>query len=156
MIVVEATEDIASSAERVLSFVMDIDRYRQVDRKIWRVRRSERHDDEVVVAMWTRVGPLLLPATQRLRLIPGRRIDVDNEPSWQDHLVDFHGEFICEPAQHGVRVTHRYTFAFKGLGRISEPLVRAWLRRDIKAEVERLREHLEEPVRVQGSQKRAH
>jgi hypothetical protein len=33
---------------------MDVDRYRQADDKIRRIRRLERHDDdEVVVAMWT-------------------------------------------------------------------------------------------------------
>lgn len=143
MFVVEASEQISASAQDVLDFVMDVDRYRQADHKIRRVRRVERRGDDVVVSMWTRAGGLPVPATQRLRLTPERRIDVTNEPSWQDHLVDFHGEFICEPGPPGVNVTHRYTFSFKGIGRLFEPLVRSWLQRDIVDEVRRLRSILE-------------
>jgi len=143
VIVVEATEQIGATADDVLSFVMDVDRYRQADHKILRVRHSERHGDEARVSMWTRAGPLPLPVTQRMRLVPGHRIDVTNEPSWQDHLVEFHGAFECEPVAAGVRVTHRYTFEFKGLGQLAAPFVRRWLQRDIRAEVRRLRDLLE-------------
>jgi hypothetical protein len=81
-----------------------------------------------------------------MRLTPGERVDVSNEPSWQDRLVDFHGEFVCRPGPPGsgtTVVTHRYTFCFKGPGRLLEPLVRRWLQGDIRCEVGRLRSILE-------------
>jgi hypothetical protein len=141
--VVQATQDIDASTEEVLGFVMDVDRYSQADRKIRRIRRLERHGDETVAAMWTRVRGVPAPATQRLRLTPGQRIDVTNEPSWQDQLVEFHGEFTCTPAEAGVRVTHRYSFDFKGPGKIVEPLLPKWMAQDIEAEVDRMRTVLE-------------
>lgn len=143
MFVVEATEHIDATADEVLAFVMDLDRYRQADHKIRRVRSTRREGDDVVVSMWTRAGGLPVPATQRLRLSPGERIDVTNEPSWQDRMVDFRGEFVCEPVPEGVKVTHRYTFSFKGPGKLLEPLLRSWLTRDIKNEVRRMRLILE-------------
>jgi hypothetical protein len=143
MFVVEATQEIDATAEDVLGLVMDVDRYRQVDHKIRRVRRLERHGDEVVTSMWTRVRGVPAPATQHMRLTPRERIDVTNEPSWRDRLVEFHGEFICLPAPAGVRVTHRYSFNFKGAGRLFEPLLHSWLERDIEAEVTRMRTLLE-------------
>jgi hypothetical protein len=138
--VVEATELVEAGPGAVLDFVMDIDRYRQADHKIRRIRHVERHGDEVVVSMWTRAGGLPVPATQRMVRSGDERIDVRNEPSWQDRLVDFHGEFICQPGDGSTtRVTHRYRFSLKGPGRLAEPMIRRWLARDIVAEVRRLR-----------------
>jgi len=142
--VVEASTEISASAENVLAFVMDLDRYRQADHKIRRVRTLRCGGDEVVVSTWTRIRGLPVPAIQRLKLTAGERIDVTIEPSWRDRLADFHGEFVCTPTSEGaVRVTHRYTFNFKGLGRMAEPFLRDWMARDIKAEVGRIKSVLE-------------
>jgi hypothetical protein len=138
MIVVEASARVSAGAAEVLEFVLDVDRYRQADHKIRRVRRLERRGDDVVVAMWTRVRGVPVAARQRMHLTPGERIDVYNEPSWQDRFTDFHGEFICRPATGGTEVTHRYTFTFKGPARAVVPLLAGWLARDIDQEVARL------------------
>lgn len=150
MFSVEASDEVRASPEEILAFVMDVDRYRRADHKIRSIRHLERHGDEVVVAMWTRAGGFPVATTQRMRLTPGHRIDVTNEPSWQDRLVDFHGEFVCQPPTGGAgatRVTHRYTFSFKGPGRLLEPLIHRWLQRDIRREVARLRTIVEEEER---------
>jgi hypothetical protein len=132
IIVVEATA-------LVLAFVMDLDRYRQADHKIRRIRRTQLVDGDVVVAMWTRFAGLPVAATQRMQLTPGARIDVHNEPSWQDRFTSFHGEFVCRPvAGGGTEVTHRYTLTFKGMAKVMTPLLRSWLARDIGQEVARL------------------
>lgn len=138
MIVVEATATVRAGPDEVLEFVLDVDRYRQADHKIRRVRSMQRQGDDVVVSMWTRVRGLPVAATQRMHLTPGQRIDVVNEPSWQDRFAGFHGEFVCLATPAGTQVTHRYTFTFKGPARVIEPLLAGWLRRDISQEVGRL------------------
>jgi hypothetical protein len=137
-IVVEGGALVAAEPAQVLEFVLDVDRYRQADHKIRRVRHLERHGDDVVVAMWTRVRGVPVAARQRMHLTPGERIDVYNEPSWQDRFTGFHGEFICQGAPGGTEVTHRYTFTFKGPARAVAPLLRGWLAHDIEQEVVRL------------------
>jgi hypothetical protein len=141
--VVEATALVAASPTQVLDFVLDLDRYRQADHKIRKVRHSERQGDEVVVAMWARFAGLPVAATQRMRLTPGVRIDVTNEPSWQDRFTDFRGEFVCVVVPGGTEVTHRYTFTFRGVARPMAALLRGWFQRDITAEVARLKDILD-------------
>jgi hypothetical protein len=138
-IVVEATAVVAAGAAEVLDFVLDLDRYRLADHKIRRIRSLERHGDDVVVSMWTRFRGLPVAATQRMHLSPGERIDVHNEPSWQDRFTRFHGEFVCVPVEGGTQVTHRYTFTFSVAARVMQALLRGWFDRDIHEEVARLK-----------------
>jgi hypothetical protein len=48
MFVVEATEHI-DATDDVSAFVIDLDRYRQADHKILRIRSTRQEDDDVVV-----------------------------------------------------------------------------------------------------------
>jgi hypothetical protein len=143
--VVEATALVSAGPAQVLDFVMDLDRYRQADHKIRRIRHMERQGDDVVVAMRARFAGLPVSATQRMHLSPGVRIDVSNEPSWQDRFTAFHGEFVCAVVPGGTEVTHRYTFTFNGPARPLAALMRGWFQRDITAEVTRLKAILESP-----------
>ncbi len=141
MFSVEASEVVDASPEEVLELVMDLDRYRAADHKIRRIRWIERDGNIAVVSFWSRFRGLVVPATQRMALTPGDRIDVRNVESWMDRLVHFEGSFECEPVPGGTRVTHRYLFDFAGaLGRVAEPLMRDWLDRDIHQEVARIRD----------------
>lgn len=148
MIDVEATEVIDRSPDDILEFVMDLDRYRAADHKIVKVLSIQRDGHHAVVAFRSRARGLPARARQRMRLTPGRRIDVTNVPSWQDRLVRFEGSFVCEPLARGTRVTHRYVFDFTGPGRwIVEPYLRRWMARDIAAEVGRMKELMESSPR---------
>jgi hypothetical protein len=143
LVVVSATTTVRASPQQVLSFVLDLARYREADHKIARVRWQERRADEVLAALWTRAGPLPVPVTQRLVLSPWERIDVTNEPSVMDRLVGFHGEFVCRGDSPWTEVTHRYRFELHGPARLAAPLLRRVLQRDIEQEVARLRAILE-------------
>jgi hypothetical protein len=144
MIDVQATEVIDRSPDDILEYVMDLDRYRAADHKIVKVLSFHRDGNDAVVAFRSRARGLTARARQRMRLVPGQRIDVTNVPSWQDRLVGFEGSFVCEPVSGGTRVTHRYVFDFKGPGRwIAEPYFRRWMARDIAEEVGRMKQLME-------------
>jgi polyketide cyclase/dehydrase/lipid transport protein len=145
-LVAEATAIVQASASQVLGFVLDLDRYRQADHKIRRVRHLEQQGDDILVSMWTRFRGLPVAVTQRMHLTPGVRIDVYNQPSWQDRFVTFHGEFLCLASGSGTQVTHRYTFNFSRLAGVVRPLLERWILQDIQQEVERLKAILERGV----------
>jgi hypothetical protein len=144
MITVEADAVINRPAEDILEFVMDAERYRQADHKLWRVRSVNRQGNEAVIRMIGRARGVPMVTSQRMVLTPGQRIDVRNVPSWQDRLYDFTGTFECEPAVDGIRITHRYVFDFHEPVRpFAEAFLRRWLDQDIHAEMRRLKDLLE-------------
>jgi carbon monoxide dehydrogenase subunit G len=144
VITVQADTVVNRPAEDILEFVMDAERYRQADHKLWRVRSVERTGNEAVVRMIGRARGMPMPTAQRMVLTPGRSIEVRNLPSWQDRFMDFTGTFRCDPVDGGTRVTHRYVFDFRGpLRPVAERFLASWLDEDIHAEVGRLKDLLE-------------
>jgi hypothetical protein len=133
------------SPDQVLEFVMDLERYRQADRKIGAIAWLRRSGDLAEARFRARMlglpGPMV---TQLLHLTPGRRIDVRNAPSWLDRVMDFEGVITCEPVDGGTRVYHREAFELRRpLSWLLGPVLQRWLRHDTAAEVVRMRALLE-------------
>lgn len=89
-----------------------------------------------------------LPAprsTQRVVLMPGRRVDISTVPSPMDRAAAFEAPLECTDAgESGTRVRRRLEFRFaKPLSPLLDPLFNRWLTKDIPAELARLKAHLE-------------
>jgi polyketide cyclase/dehydrase/lipid transport protein len=134
------------SPREVLEFVIDFERYRQVDHKIAAIRASERRGNEGVVTIRGRIRGVPA-AVDRLayRLVPYSRLELRSVPSlWPGLAVRFEGDFSCEVEADGTLVSHRECFAFRRPFRwLLEPLLGPWLARDTEAEMIRLRRALE-------------
>ena len=93
----------------------------------------------------------------KLRGIPGpamvnvvaidrpHRVDYRSKPgTWQHAMLHFHGSFILEPSENGIRVTHREEFVFPaGVRWIVDPLLRGSLAEEMAGEMARLKELIE-------------
>jgi len=132
--------------DRVLEFVMDLDRYRQADRKIGRVYEVVREGPVARVRFRAKMLGLPGPKVAQVLERDGDRLTVRNEPSWMDRLYRFEGLVACRPAEDGAtHVRHVESFEFRRpWSYLLEPLVGAWLRRDTPAEVRRLHDLLEQ------------
>lgn len=141
MVEVERHETIRCSPEAWLSFVLDVERYAEVDDKIGPIRWTRKRGNLVEFAFWPRLPGLRLPAlpvVSRMWLTPGQRIDVRLAPlprNITSHLASrFRASFSCAPHDGGVRVTRAISFEFHPPGRwLVEPV----LRRTLPASVER-------------------
>jgi len=145
VIIGEGEAVVRRAPDEVLEFVMDLERYRQADRKIGAIASLRRTGDVAEARFRARMlglpGPMV---TQVLRLTPGQRIDVRNAPSWLDRLMAFEGVITCEPACGGTRVYHREAFELRRpLSWLLGPVLQRWLRHDTAAEVARMQELLE-------------
>jgi uncharacterized protein YbjT (DUF2867 family) len=142
----EGSAVINRSAADILEFVLDVDRYRQADLKIGRVRRMQRTGNSGLVRHATRFMGLPAPAvTLSFELSPYTRLDfVGRRMPWP--LRGFSGFFTCEESGAGTVFTHRECFL---LGAVIGPMFKAafggWLARDTAAEVLRMKALLESP-----------
>jgi len=142
----EATVDIAVSPQDVLEFVLDLERYRQADAKIGRVRYVERTGDRGRARFGGRLRGLPTPpASFDFTLTPWTRLEFDSSPGLiRAAGVVFHGEFVCEEGDAGTRVTHKECFSFRPpLKWAAEPFIRSWLPDDTRAEMARMKAILE-------------
>jgi hypothetical protein len=145
MIDVSATATVQCSAQDVIDFVLDVERYRHVDHKIGRVLKTETLDGDHIVIFNTSMRGLPARARQRMHVIGTERIEVSPMPSWQDNLMTFRGLFELTPVADGVQVRHAYHFDFKPPMRwIVEPYIRGWLAQGIEDEVQDLKLALEQ------------
>jgi hypothetical protein len=145
MIVGEATATVNVPPRAVIDFVLDLNRYREADRKIGRV------------------GPIVSDGTTgtfrfagRIRGLPGPSgtypftatatgLRVGSPIAGLARLfLDFEGTFDCEVTPDGTVVTHREVFSFKRpWSWVAEPLLRRWLEHDTADEMVRLKELVE-------------
>ncbi|MGH3800565.1 MAG: SRPBCC family protein [Pseudonocardiaceae bacterium] len=138
MINSQARQVIDGSPADILEFVMDIERYQQVDHKIRPVIWARRDGEVTEFACRPTLGDLPSPkVVQQVRLTPGHRVDIELSALPQTRLghrlAEFRASFECTPAEGGVEVTRTIVFRFA-------PLV-AWffepiLRRRLPAEVD--------------------
>lgn len=140
-VVGEAETVMATTATRVIEFVMDVERYREVDPKIGRIHWVERSlDDRQVTFCFTpRLGPVpaLLRSTQHVTRRGGHALVIRPEPSWTDRLARFEGTVECWPHTDGVLVRRRLEFWLTPLLRpLLGPPLRRWLATDVPAELE--------------------
>jgi len=147
---VSATAVIQASPQEVLEFVLDLESYRQADRKITRVASVAGPDEHGrgSARLWGKL-PGLPPAPDRqdFTLEKWRRLTFVGAPRQPGRLVfGFVGTFDCEPINDvGTQVTHAYEFEFTPPFRWMERRMADPLAAEIDAEVERLATLLSAP-----------
>ena len=146
-------EVVRATPEEGIAFVLDLERYRQADRKIGKVRwvRPDEHGALICFrsVMAGMPGPFVTQRVDRT----GNRLDVRTvAPAWMNRLVTFEGVVECTPVDSGTRFYHREALTFRGPARhLLEPLLRRWLARDTAAEVRRVADLLVQGPRSQSS-----
>lgn len=148
MIEGRARATIHAPAQACYDFVLDLDRYRQADHKIGRVR-SLAFDGHVGEVHYTgRLRGLPSPVvTHVIEADPCRSITVTSKPgTWQDRLAPFRGTFAFVPVDEGTTdVEHVEQFSFRGPARpLFERALGPWLAEDTPAEVARMKALLEQ------------
>ena len=145
MIVGEATATVTVPPRTVFEFVLDLDRYRQADRKIGRVGAMVRSGNEGTVRFSGRIKGLPGPSgtypfeVDESSLVFGSAIA--GPARW---FLDFEGRFDCQVTAAGTVVTHREEFRFKVPWRwLAEPFLRSWLETDTAEEMVRFKRLVE-------------
>lgn len=110
-----ATEFIRATPEAVLDFVMDIERYAEIDEKIRPVLWTRREANFTEFAFRPKLGGLIAPTlVSQERLTPGQRVDITLAPAPHNRLIraitEYEASFECVPAVGGteVRRSERY------------------------------------------------
>ena len=130
---------IAVPPQEALGFVLDLDRYRQADYKIGKVKWVRPDATGATICFKSKMAGLPGPyVTQRVDRT-GDRLEVHTvAPKWMNRVVSFEGLIDCTPVDGGTRFYHREALIFHGPFRLLEPLLRGWLARDTPAEVRRV------------------
>ncbi|MGI8679549.1 MAG: SRPBCC family protein [Jatrophihabitans sp.] len=149
MVKVQHTETIDCTPDEFLEFVMDIERYAEVDKKISPILWHRREGDLVEFACRPRLAGLPQPkVVQQARLTPGVRIDISLSPLPRNRLAHatahFTASFECTPIAGGTQVTRTLEFRFTpALRWMLEPLFRRRLPGEVRDEVQRAKQYLE-------------
>ena len=151
MVKVQVTETIACTPDEFLEFVMDIERYAQVDKKISPILWQRRHGDLLEFACRPTLAGLPQPkVVQQARLTPGRRIEIELSPLPLNRLAHaiarFEASFVCAPVDGGgTQVTRTLEFRFSRAVRWAiEPLFRRRLPGEVRDEVRLAKQHFEQ------------
>jgi hypothetical protein len=142
----EAMALIRRSPRDILEFVLDLERYRQADRKIGRVDFVERNANAGRARYAGTMRGLPGPTeTVSWTLEPYSRLRFASTPSlWPGLVYRFEGLFTCEEVRGGTRVLHRETvFLRRPISWIVDPFLRGWLAHDIVEEMRRMKHLLE-------------
>lgn len=152
MVSVTAEQHIACTPEAFVAFVMDIERYAEVDDKISPILWSRRQGDVVEFACRPTLAGLPQPKViQLVRLTePGRRIDIRLSPLPRNRMAHsmahFQASFECVPAPGGTRVIRALEFTFTPWVRwLLEPWFGRRLPDEVRRELHLAKEHLERP-----------
>jgi Polyketide cyclase / dehydrase and lipid transport len=145
VIVGEAEMTVGVSKGEVVEFVLDLERYRQADRKIGRVGEIQRDGDTGTVRFASRVRGLPGPSGVYPFEVTATGLrfgsPVAGAARW---FLDFEGTFDCEETGDGTVVRHREAFEFKRPWRwVAEPLLRRWLEADTADEMVRFKQLIE-------------
>jgi hypothetical protein len=145
MIVGEATTIVTVPPGEVFEFVLDLNRYREADRKIRRVGAARRSGNGGTVEFSGRIRGLPGPRGVYPFTITASRLEFGSPTAGlARRFLDFQGTFDCEETTEGTVVTHREVFKFKRPWRwLAEPLLRRWLESDTAAEMVRFKELIE-------------
>lgn len=145
-ITASASTTISADAQTILEFVLDLERYADVDAKIVRVGAVEDPDADGrgSVRLWGRLrGTPPAPDKQDFELTRWERLEFTGAPKQPARLVfDFTGSFVCVPTDDGTEVTHAYEFDFKGPFRILGLGLEPWLQAKLDDELMALRSAL--------------
>ncbi|MDP9333992.1 MAG: SRPBCC family protein [Actinomycetota bacterium] len=145
MIVGQASTTVTVPPSEVFEFVLDLNRYRQADRKIGRVGPTHRTGDGGTVRFSGRIKGLPGPAGTYPFTATASHLQfgspIAGPARW---FLNFEGTFDCEVTPAGTVVTHREVFNFKRPWRwLAEPLLRHWLETDTAEEMVRFKELVE-------------
>ena len=152
MIEAQTTQLIRASPEQILEFVMDIERYAEIDAKIRPVLWSRRNGNVTEFACRSRVGGMPGPkVVQEMRLIPGRRIDIVLTGGPENRLAramgDFQASFECQPVAGGTQVNRVLQFRLKWpTSWILGPRLRRRLPGEVDEELLLAKHELEKPA----------
>ena len=145
MIVGEATVTVTASPTDVIDFVLDLNRYRQADRKIGRVGPMHRSGDRGIVQFSGRFRGLPAPTGTYPFTVTKSGLQFGSPIAGPAHWFwDFEATFECDQTADGTVVTHREVFMFKRPWRwLAEPVCRRWLETDTAREMIRFKELIE-------------
>jgi hypothetical protein len=135
-----ATATLPCTADEYLAFVLDVERYREVDDKLGRIDwvRTEGNVTEFRFRPKMPLMPWSPKVVSRMTLTPGQRVDIAYAPRPQNRLAhvlsSFSAFFSCEPVESGTLVTRSVTIALPVLLR---PIERLTLDRSLQRSVER-------------------
>jgi hypothetical protein len=150
MVRVEVVETIATTPDELLEFVMDIERYAEVDSKIKPILWSQRDGNRLEFACRPKLAGIRQPkVVQFAELTPGRRVEIGLLPVPHNRLANaiagFHASFECAADRGGTRVTRTLEFTFTPAIRwLMEPLFRRRLLNEVSDEIRRAKQHLED------------
>jgi Polyketide cyclase / dehydrase and lipid transport len=149
MLTVEVTETIACPPDELLGFVMDPERYAEVDRKMRPVLWVRREATVTEFKFRPRLAGLPGPPTiSRMVLTPGERVDVELAPPPANRFArmasDFTASFVGTPVEGGTELVRTLNFDFRPvLGWLLERLLRRRMTAAVRDEVRLAKQHLE-------------
>lgn len=130
----EGTIEIDAPPQAILEWILDMDRYRQVDHKIAAVKQQSELDADGRGTLryrgrlrWGLPGPV---DTQQVRLDRWQGLTITGNPTvWTRRLFDFTGTFRCTPVAGGTEVVHSEEFTFHPapMHRIAAAWLQGWL-----------------------------
>lgn len=147
----EVTETINCKPDELLEFVMDIERYAEVDEKIRPLDWVRREGELTEFRFRPRLTGVFLPSPKwvnQMRLTPGRRIDISNAPLPRNKLANrmltFTASFTVEPVDGGTRVRRVVEMEFKPYARwLAERLLGDKLQAGVEEEIRLAKAYLE-------------
>ncbi len=148
------TETIECTADELLEFVMDPERYTEVDSKIGPIDWVRREGTTTEFRFRGVLPGLPGPAPKmvsRMSLTPGERVDVRLPPIPANRLAnlvsDFSASWVCVPSDGpvgGTTVTRTVRCGFRPPVKwVAEPILRRTLRPDVEDEIRQAKAHLE-------------
>jgi hypothetical protein len=151
MVEVVVSKDIQCAADEVLAFVMDPERYTQIDDKIGPIDWVRREGEVTEFRFRPKLPGIPGPAPKvvsRMRLIPGQRVSAEYAPLPQNKLAHrlskFGASFVCVPSREGVQFTRTISIEVTPLVRwLVEPVLRRTLQKDVEREVQGVKDYLE-------------
>ncbi|MBX3314160.1 MAG: SRPBCC family protein [Actinobacteria bacterium] len=152
----EGTITVEAEPKQVLEWILDMDRYRQVDQKIASVKQQPTLDEDGrgTLRYRGRLRGLLGPVdTQTVELDRWQRLVITGDPqAWTRRLFDFTGTFRCTPTDAGTEVTHTEEFAFHPalVHRLASRWLQGWLDSTMTDEMTALKRAVEAEVGSAG------
>ncbi|MGH3431731.1 MAG: SRPBCC family protein [Thermocrispum sp.] len=151
MVQAQVTETIRCKPDELLEFVMDIERYAEVDVKIRPIDWARRDGELTEFRFRPKLPGVPLPSpkwVQQIRLTPGRRVDITNAPLPHNRLghrmLTFTASFVVEPVDAGTKVTRTVRMDFKPYLRwLAEPMLRGKLQAGVQDEIRGAKAYLE-------------
>ncbi|WP_169811604.1 SRPBCC family protein [Nocardia shimofusensis] len=139
------------SPDEYLDFVMDVERYAEVDDKITSLSWIRREGDVVRFRFRPALPGLPRPMPKmvlQLTLVAGERIDLRLAPlpmnKFGNRVMTYTGSFVCTPADGGTLVTSSTTLeVIPALRWLVEPILRRTLPANFQAEIEHAKSYIE-------------